>query len=462
MNINSNEPVPKYVLKNTIPAILGMIMVLIYNMADLFFVGQTGDALQVTSVSLATPVFLVFISIGTIFGMGGASVISRALGADNKVYANKVASFAFGASVIVGIFVSILLCVFADDIAVKLGAASDTTVQMVSQYIFILAMSGPFIILQTCFSNILRAEGNVQKAMMGMLIGNIVNIVLDPIFILVLGMNVPGAAIATTIGNICSGLYYILFFVKRKSKLSISLKDFTVKEKVCRNVLAIGIPASLGIIFTTVSQIVINLLMSDYGELAVAGVGVSLKIILISWMLCVGLGQGVQPILGFCVGAKDWDRFLDILKFSLLFGLALGVVMTGFCYVGLTQIVGAFLADEEAFAYAYYFSQILLSTGCLLGVFNVLTNALGAMGAEKSSLVANACRQGIIFLPLILIMNYTMGIDGLLWAQPISDVLTLILTIILCMNIYKILRSKDKVVEKHHTNELGEQNVQSI
>ncbi|WP_409967499.1 MATE family efflux transporter [Bengtsoniella intestinalis] len=440
----NEQSIPKFVLKNTIPAILAMIMVLIYNMADLFFVGQTGEALQVTSVSLATPVFLVFISLGTIFGMGGASVISRALGAGNKAYANKVATFSFVASVVVGVVVSILICVFAEDIAVKLGATSDTTVQMVGDYISILAISGPFIILQTCFSNVLRAEGNVQKAMMGMMAGNIVNIVLDPIFILVLGMNVPGAAIATSIGNICSGLYYILFFVKGKSNLSVSLKDFTVKEKVCRNVLAIGIPASLGIIFTTVSQIIINLLMSDYGELAVAGVGVAMKIILISWMLCVGLGQGVQPILGFCVGSKDWDRFRAILKFSLLFGLAIGVVMTVFCYAGLTQIAGAFLTDEEAFSYAYYFSQILLSTGFLLGVFNVLVNALGAMGAEKASLVSNACRQGIIFVPLVFIMNYSMGLDGLLWAQPISDVLTLILTIILCVNVYKTLRSKDE------------------
>ncbi|MFI3166173.1 MAG: MATE family efflux transporter [Bacillota bacterium] len=446
MSENSNQRVPKFVLKNTVPAILGMIMVLIYNMADLFFVGQTGDALQVTSVSLATPVFLVFISIGTIFGMGGASVISRALGAEKKEYADKVASFSFVASIVVGVFVSILLCVFAEEIAVKLGATSDTTVQMVGEYISILAISGPFIILQTCFSNVLRAEGNVQKAMMGMLIGNIVNIVLDPIFILMLGMNVPGAAIATSIGNICSGLYYILFFVRGKSKLSISLKKFTMKEKVCASVLAIGIPASLGTIFVTVSQIVINLLMSGYGELAVAGIGVALKIILISWMLCVGLGQGVQPILGFCVGAKDWDRFRDILKFSILFGLGIGVVMTVLCYVGLTQIAGAFLTDEEAFGYAYYFSQILLSTGWLLGVFNVLVNALGAMGAEKASLVTNASRQGIIFLPLVVIMNYAMGVDGLLWAQPISDVLTLILTIILCVKTYKTLRSKDEKV----------------
>lgn len=332
--------------------------------------------------------------------------------------------------VIVGIIISLLFFIFMDQILVFIGASSDT-IELTRSYLIIVICSGPFVLISNCYSNVLRAEGQSNKAMMGMLIGNLLNIILDPIMILGFGWNITGAAIATVIGNIIGALYYIAYFMKGKSMLSINIKDFTIKDKVCSSVLAIGIPASLGSILMSVSQIIMNSQMASYGDMALAGIGVAMKVIMITGMVCIGLGQGIQPLLGFCVGSKNWDRYKKILKFSLWFALILGVSLTAICYLFTNQIVSAFLTEVSAFDYGVEFSRILLSTSALFGVFYVLINALQATGAAVSSLIINISRQGIIYIPALFILKAILGINGLVWAQPVADILSICLAIIL-------------------------------
>lgn len=424
LEVFSSMPVPKAVLKNALPAMAAMLMVLIYNLADTFFIGQTHDALQVAAVSLATPVFLMFMAVGTIFGVGGTSVISRAMGEGKPEYAKKVCSFCMWGCIIAGVIISSAFLCFMDQILSWVGASPDTW-ELARTYLVIVTCSGPFILIGNCFSNILRAEGQSTKAMMGSLIGNLVNVILDPIMILGFGWNIAGAAIATVIGNVIGAAYYILYFMKGQSSLSIRLKDFTVKGKVCSSVLSIGIPASLASILMSISQIIMNSQMSGYGDMALAGAGVAMKVTMITGMVSMGLGQGIQPLLGYCVGAKLWVRFQKILKFSLGFALALGLVMTGVCYLFTNQIVGVFLTDASAFNYAVSFAKILLTTSSLFGVFYVLTNALQAMGAAVPSLIINLSRQGLIYIPALFILKACLGGTGLIWAQPVADLLSL-------------------------------------
>ena len=274
MEVFAKAPIRKAVLQNTLPAMAAMLMVLIYNLADTFFIGQTHDDLQVAAASLATPAFLLSMSVGTVFGIGGTSVISRALGEGRRDYAKT--------------------------------------------YLTIVGCSGPFVLIANCYSNVIRAEGQSGKAMMGQLLGNLLNVILDPIMILVFGWNIAGAAIATIIGNVVGAGYYIVYFLKGSSSLSISLKDFSAKEKVASGVLAIGVPAALGNLLMSLSSIIMNSQMAKYGDMAVAGVGVAMKVTMMTGMVCIGLGQGVQPLLGYCVGAKNWERYRSALKFSLI------------------------------------------------------------------------------------------------------------------------------------------------
>ena len=438
LEVFESMPVPKAVFKNALPAMAAMLMVLVYNLADTFFIGQTHDALQVAAVSLATPVFLIFMAVGTVFGMGGTSVISRALGEGRKDYAKKVCSFCMWGCVIVGVVMAALFLIFMEQILSLIGASSDTW-DLAKTYLMIVVCSGPFVLISNCYSNVIRTEGESGRACMGQLLGNLLNVVLDPIMILGFEWNITGAAIATVIGNVFGAGYYISYFLHGKSSLSVRLKDFTLREKVCSSVLAIGVPAALGSMLMSVSQIIINSQMAEYGDMAIAGMGVAMKVVTITGMVCIGLGQGVQPLLGYCVGAKLWKRFKDVFKFSFIFSFILGVVLTVICYLFTNQIVSAFLADVTAFDYAVQFAKILLTTSPIFGVFYVLTNALQAMGAATASLVINLSRQGIIFIPVLFILKAVLGLTGLVWAQPAADILSILLAAVLYVNTYKKL-----------------------
>lgn len=430
LEVFSSMPVPKAVMKNALPAMAAMLMVLVYNLADTFFIGQTHNALLVAAVSLATPVYLIFMSLGTLFGIGGTSVISRALGEGNKEKARKSCAFCFWGCVFVGILLAALILIFIDPILNLIGASADTY-EYSKSYLSIIVFAGPFVLISNCYGNVVRTEGESGKAMLGLLLGNLVNVILDPIFILALGLDIKGAAIATVIGNIVGAGFYISYFLKGKSMLSIRLKDFTVKQGIAASVLAIGVPAALGDVLMSVSQIIINSQMSHYGDMAVAGMGVAMKVITITGMICMGLGQGVQPILGYCVGAKTWKRFKEVFKFTIIFALILGTVLAAICYVFTNQIVSAFLTDQTAFSYAVQFARILLSTSFLFGVFYVLVNALQAMGAATPALLISMSRQGIIFIPALFILQAVIGMTGLVWAQPVADVLSILIAAIL-------------------------------
>lgn len=436
----STMPIKSAVIKNIVPSVLAMLMVLVYNLADTFFIGQTHNPFQVAAISLATPVFLIFMSIGNVFGIGGTSVISRALGEGKKEYTKKVCSFCFWSCVVVGIIISIAFLIFLDKIVVALGASNET-LQFTKDYLTIIAFSGPFVLITSCYSNILRAEGQATKAMIGQIIGNVLNIILDPLLILSLNFDVKGAAIATVIGNVVGALYYIIYFVNGKSILSISIKNYSYRNKIASGVLSIGIPAALASVLMSVSQIIMNSMMAEYGDMALAGVGVAMKITMITGMLSMGIGQGVQPLLGYCTGAMNWNRYHGIMRFSLVLAFIVSAVLTMLCYLFVNQIVGIFLTERSAFAYAVRFAKILLTTSTFFGVFFVFANALQAMGAATSSLIVNISRQGLIYIPSLFVLRAIIGINGLMWAQPVADVLSLILAISLYFGIFKRKKS---------------------
>lgn len=434
LEIFENAPVRKAVFQNALPAMAAMLMVLIYNLADTFFIGQTHDDLQVAAVSLATPVFLLFMAVGTIFGIGGTSVISRSLGEGQKDYAKKVCSFCMWSCVGVGLLMSVLFLLFTDQILSLVGASGDTW-DHAKTYLKIVSISGPFVLIANCYSNIIRAEGESGKAMMGQLLGNLLNVILDPIMILVFKWDIAGAAIATVIGNVVGAVYYIYYFLHGNSALSIKLNDFCIKDKVAANVLVIGIPAALGSLLMSVSSIIMNSQMAKYGDMAVAGVGVAMKVTMMTSMVCIGLGQGIQPLLGYCVGAKNRNRYKSVLRFSLIFALALSTVLTILCYLFTGQIVSVFLTDASAYDYGVSFSRILLSTSFLFGVFYVLINALQASGAATASLIVNISRQGFIYIPAMFALGALFHETGLILAQPVADVLSLILAVILFLHV---------------------------
>ncbi|MFI3250963.1 MAG: MATE family efflux transporter [Eubacteriales bacterium] len=445
-------PVGKAVLTNAIPAMLAMVMVLIYNMADLFFIGQTGDDLKVAAISMATPLFLLFMSLGNVFGVGGAALLSRNLGSGDHDTVQKISSFCFWSCIVVGILLSAAVFLAVDSIVIALGASGET-VEMVASYLRIFSLSGVFILISSCFSALVRAEGKPEKAMGGMMLGNLINIILDPILILTFEMGVEGAAVATFIGNTCGGLYYLVYLLKKEknqSMLSIKPTDFTLGEGIMKNILIIGVPSSLSSILMGLSQVLINGQMATYGDMAVAGIGVAMKCTMITSMVCMGIGMGVQPLLGYSIGARNEERYKAVLKFSVIFSICVSGSLTILCYLAMTPIVNGFVSDPAAFEYGYTFSQVLISTSAIMALLFLISNALQSAGAAKSAFFVNICRQGIVYIPALYILGGTFGIYGLVYAQPVADVITLIAAVLIYRHVSKDFFPEKEAQQSEH------------
>ena len=356
------------------------------------------------------------------------------------------------ACVAVGAVFMALLWIFLDDVTVMLGA-SENSIGLTKDYLRIAIGCGIFSMISNCFSSVVRTEGEAMKAMTGTLIGNLLNMVLDPIFILGFKWGVTGAAIATVIGNAVAAGYYVMYFLKGKSALSISPKYFSVKDKILTGVLSVGISASLANLLVSVSSIVVNSQLAKYpsGDMMVAGYGVTAKVIMIVTLIGLGIGSGVQPFLGYCYGAKEKDRLTKGIRFSALFGLVFCVVISVLCYVFAQPIVKVFLTDLTALDSGVHFTRILMSTAWLIGAFVVCQNTLQAMGAATPALLASIFRQGIIFIPAVFIMKAIIGVDGLIWAQPVADVLSLV--IVIFMLLMKIRKTDFTKTDEVNTDE---------
>ena len=337
----------------------------------------------------------------------------------------------------IGIIAMIIIFIFAEPVSRVIGA-SDDTVGYASQYLRIVSTAIPFLIISNSFSNIIRAEGKANIAMIGMLIGNLINIILDPVMILWFGWDVAGAAVATVLGNIFAAVFYIWHLLSKNSTLSIQPQYYMAGNGIASGVLAIGIPASLNSMLMSVSNIVVNNIMFHYGDMAVAGLGVAMKVNMIVVMLLIGLGTGIQPVLGYCFGAGNRKRYMAVLKFSLILAFALSAIMTVICYCGAGPLVHAFLEDENAFSYGMSFARIYIYSGPVMGLLFVFINAIQSTGAALPALILSISRQGIIYLPvLFLFWNIFDSATMLAAAQPITDYLSTALAITLFIFTYR-------------------------
>ena len=422
-------PVHRQALANIIPAIVVEIMMLIYNLADTFFIAQTNDPLQLAAVSLAAPVFLVLIAMGIIFMAGAMSFISRSLGAGRKDLADNIASFCVWGSLAIGTVMAVIFMFFIEKILRAIGASPETF-KLAYSYLSIVIASAPFVLFSMACGGIMRAENHATGAMFGQIFGNMLNVILDPIMILYFGWGITGAAIATSLSIAAGAVYYAGYFLTGRSTISIHIKHFKIRDGIAWGVLSIGIPACLDLWLMSIAQIIMNSLMSAYGDMAVAAAGVVMRIDQITGLFAMGAGQGIQPLLGFSVGAKDWQRYRAMLKFALNFTITLSLLMIAGCYLFTRNIVSIFLSEPQAFEYAVKFLHIKLSSSILFAVFFIFINALQAMGAGRASLILSVCRQLVLYMPLLFVLEHFWGEYGIISALPVAELLSLVQTVI--------------------------------
>lgn len=452
----SDYKVPKAVAALAVPSMLGMLINIVYNLADTFFVGQTGDANQVAAVSVSMPVFLFFLALGNLFGIGGCAYISRSLGEGKQNKIKSISSFCIYTAIGIGLAVAVLFIAFRKPLLYIVGA-SDNTIGYASDYLMWVSIGSPFVVSSIVAGNLIRGEGAAKESMIGMVIGQIVNIILDPIFILGAGdrlfgaitlpfglsLGVTGAAVATVIGNICSVLYFLSYFLRGKSILSITPKRYSAKNGIAKGVINVGMPASVNNLLMSVSNIVVNMVLVKYGDDAVAAMGVAMKANLLVVMLQIGLAQGVQPLIGYCYGAKNFKRMKDTVRFSFMCNVIIGTFVTVFYLVFRQNVIGIFIDDPAVVEKGIKMITALMTPGPVLGIMFIINFAFQGMGKGMQSLILATGRQGLIFMPLLLIMNKTVGLEGLIWSQPTADFVCIFIAVLMFWSTVKKLEKEN-------------------
>lgn len=449
--------VPKAVATMAVPSMLGMLINIVYNLADTFFVGQTGDSNQVAAVSVSMPLFLIFIAVGNLFGVGGCAFISRSLGEGRQDRVKKISSFCIYTSILLGIVLGVLFMAFKTPLLYMVGA-SDNTIGFASDYLKWVAIGSPSVITAITVCNLVRGEGAAKTSMFGSILGQVVNIVLDPIFILSggdelfgfkmpfgFGLGVAGAAIATVIGNICSVIFFLLYFLKGKSILSITPKRYTFKDGIAKGVINVGLPASLNNLLMSLSNIIVNIVLVSYGDNAVAAMGVAMKANMLVVMLQIGLGQGVQPLIGYCYGARNYDRMKKCLRFSMVCNIVIGTVMTLFYVVFKENVISMFIDDANVIELGVKMLIALMSPGPIIGIMFVLNFSFQGMGKGFQSLILSIGRQGLIYIPLLFILNAAVGLDGIIWAQASADYACVIMSLIMWFVVKKGIKKQTQI-----------------
>lgn len=431
--MNENEelfvkaPVPKAFFSMVIPCIITTLVMVIYNMADTFFVGQTGDVNQVAAVSVTTPIFMMMMAVANVLGIGGSAAIGNALGTGNEKRAKNLSAFSAYASIIVGIIIMVLILIFQKPLLQLLGT-SENTYDMARSYTIVIAIGTAFILFSNALGHVVRAEGAANVSMIGNMIGTVVNIILDPVFILAMGMGTMGAALATVIGNLCGCIYFVWYFVKKSKSLSIRLSDFKVGDGICKNVVAIGLPSGLASVFMSVSTIFVNVCLVSYGDAPVAAWGVASKANMLIILLQMGIGNGIQALLAFNYGAGHHKRFKEILRFGMIFSIGLGIVLTAIYMLGSTSVVRIFIDDMSVIDSGARMLRALSLSGPVIGTVYVGVSSMQSMGRALPSTLISICRQGIVFIPVLLIMRAVMGMNGIIYAQSVADYVTIILS----------------------------------
>lgn len=421
-------PVRKAYFTMALPVVLGMVVSLIYNMVDTFFIARTQNTNLVAGVSLCAPIFTLMIALGDIFGLGGSSVISRLFGEKREEEGKRVSGFCFYAAILCGVVVTVLMLLCQNPILRLLGATEDT-VEYAAQYYRYMAYGAPFIIVSLTPSNLIRTEGLAVQSMIATVTGSVVNIILDPVFIFGLGMGAGGAAIATVLGNVATDILLIYFVRTKSHKLTVSPKNIRVGAATVGGILAIGIPASITNIMQSFGITLTNRYLVQYGTEKVASMGIAMKVNMIVVLVMVGFAFGAQPLLGYNYGARNEKRLKEILRFDLMVEIGFSVITAAILALLAPQIVTVFMKDEAIIASGSLMLRCMLISTPLIGVVLVFTTLFQAEGRAVPALLLSISRQGVIFAASLMLLSTLFGYRGVICAQAVADVLTALLAV---------------------------------
>ena len=445
LELLGNAPIPKALMSLGVPIMIGMLINALYNLVDAYFVGGLGER-QMGAISIAFPLGQVVVGLGLMFGNGAASYLSRLLGRGEKDTANQVVSTALYSSLLIGAVIILFAAVFMEPILIMLGA-TETILPYALTYARIYVISCIFNVFNVTMNNIVSSEGAAKTTMCALLLGAVLNIGLDPLFIYTLDLGVAGAAIATAISQMVSTLVYLIYVFRKKSAFSFSIKKFTPTKAIMTEILKIGVPTLTFQILTSLSIALINRAANSYGDAVIAGMGAVTRITSMGTLVVFGFLKGFQPIAGFSYGAKKFDRLREAIKISTLWSTIFCVIVGLLIAVFSKQIISQFTTGNEEMILVG--QKSLIANGFsffLFGFYTVYSSLFLALGKGAAGFFLGACRQGICFVPVILLLPTVWEINGILYAQPIADVLSAVITVWMALKLHKELSATEAKV----------------
>lgn len=442
-------PIPKAVAQLAVPTVLSSLVMVLYNLADTFWVGMLNDPIQNAAVTLAAPVLLAFNAVNNLFGVGSSSMMSRALGRKDFDTVSRSSAFGFYCSVICGAIFSLLCTVFQQPLLVLLGADA-STMEATRSYMFWTVSCGAVpAILNVVMAYLVRSEGAAMHASIGTMSGCLLNIVLDPIFILPWGLNMGagGAGFATFISNCVACLYFfVLLLIKRgKTYVCINPKQFSFHRDIVSGVCAVGVPASIQNLLNVTGMTILNNFSSAYGADAVAAIGICQKIYMVPMYVSQGISQGVMPLVSYNYSSGNVARMKHAVSFARQAALTviISVAVLFFLFPGFW--VSLFMKNELIIEYGTHLMRGFCLGLPFLSIDFLAVGVFQAVGMGRESLLFAILRKIVLEIPALFILNSTVGLYGLAYAQFCAEVILATAAILVLRRLFSRLEAADNL-----------------
>lgn len=434
------EKPTKAVLKMGVPLIAGMCIMVLYNLVDTYFIGLTHDDYQLAAVNMAYPVMMVTIAISNMIGTGASSLIARCLGAGDRAMADHTLTVGFTLTVLNSILVAGIGLLFLPVIVKGLGA-QDNTFLYTEQYVSVILIGSLFTMGNYTLGQLLRSEGSVKYSIVGMVVGTIVNIILDPLLIFTLNMQIKGAAIATIVGNAAGTGVSLVFYLKKKTLLRLGKQYLRPTKDILKEIYWVGIPASLETLLTSAAFVVNNNLAVGYGELTVAAMGISQKVMSLGSYIYQGFAAGTQPIMGYNYGAKNFSRMLQVLKAGVFVVTGTELALMAVYGFFAPMLMDIFTDSAEVISIGTTVLRTMMFILPFVGTISMCRMSFQAIGKPQYAFSITLVRQLFLYVPLLLILNYFLAFGGMLWAQPLTEIIMMSVSLIL---LYRVIYNEEK------------------
>ena len=439
--IFENTPIKKAVLLQIVPAIASQMIALLYNLADTYFVGLINDPVQTAAITVVSPCFVMLTAISNLFGVGGASAIARALGKKEPDRARQIASVSFWGGLVMGILFALLFWLLERPILTLCGAREETFAVVMAYAKWVVVIGGPWTVLNTLLANLVRAEGSARRAFVGVSLGGVLNIALDPLFVLprFLGWGAAGAGIATAISNMAATVYFLCGIFRRRQDTVLSVAPGHLRHTRAHlgGILVIGFPSALQYALTVVAVAAQAKFVSAYPTEAVAALGIVKKIDQLPLYFSIGVANGLLPLLAYNHAAGNTARRSQAFRFGTLTAVSFSLCCLILFELFAGPLVGLFIKNPQTVAYGASFLRLMVTAMPMMSVCYPMIVQFQAMGKAGESLICSVLRKGVLDIPLLFIMDALLPLYGCMLVQPTVDSISLIVALLLSRRIRK-------------------------